>query len=261
MQIDWVTVAAQIINFLILIWLLQHFLYGPIVGAMRRREQRIEDRLKEAQKKQQDANKEAETFRNKQAEIENQRDDLIGQARQEAKVFHQSLENEAREYVKQARNAWFKQLAQEKDEFLIELRMQTAKQVQDICRSALFDLAESKLEGQMVLRFCDRFKSLDNEHLQKIVEAAKQAGNEIIIESSYELPPSMKAQIKKIVNETLKKSFEIRYFQANDAPIGIRLRAGSQIVEWSLNRYLDQVEKAIENKLSQIEFSSRKKTA
>ena len=48
MQIDWLTVAAQIINFLVLIWLLQRFLYRPITNAMARREARIEERLSDA---------------------------------------------------------------------------------------------------------------------------------------------------------------------------------------------------------------------
>ena len=48
MQIDWLTVAAQIVNFLVLVWLLQRFLYGPITRAMARRETRIEDRLADA---------------------------------------------------------------------------------------------------------------------------------------------------------------------------------------------------------------------
>ena len=41
MQIDWLTVAAQIVNFLVLVWLLQRFLYKPITNAMHRREERI----------------------------------------------------------------------------------------------------------------------------------------------------------------------------------------------------------------------------
>ena len=45
MQIDWLTVAAQIVNFLVLVWLLQRFLYRPIVSAMAERENRIETRL------------------------------------------------------------------------------------------------------------------------------------------------------------------------------------------------------------------------
>ncbi|MER2603590.1 MAG: F0F1 ATP synthase subunit B, partial [Candidatus Competibacter phosphatis] len=31
MQIDWFTVAAQIVNFLLLVWLLKRFLYRPVL--------------------------------------------------------------------------------------------------------------------------------------------------------------------------------------------------------------------------------------
>ena len=48
MQIDWFTVVAQIVNFLILVWLLKKFLYGPIIRAMDDRERRIASRLEEA---------------------------------------------------------------------------------------------------------------------------------------------------------------------------------------------------------------------
>ena len=38
MQIDWLTVAAQILNFLVLAWLLKRFLYRPVIDAMTQRE-------------------------------------------------------------------------------------------------------------------------------------------------------------------------------------------------------------------------------
>jgi hypothetical protein len=41
MLIDWFTVGAQIVNFLILVWLLKHFLYKPILNAIDAREKRI----------------------------------------------------------------------------------------------------------------------------------------------------------------------------------------------------------------------------
>jgi F-type H+-transporting ATPase subunit b len=38
MLIDWFTVAAQAINFLILVWLLKRFLYKPVLNAVDARE-------------------------------------------------------------------------------------------------------------------------------------------------------------------------------------------------------------------------------
>ena len=45
MQIDWFTVAAQTINFLVLMWLLKRFLYKPILNAIAAREKNIADQL------------------------------------------------------------------------------------------------------------------------------------------------------------------------------------------------------------------------
>jgi len=38
MLIDWFTVVAQVINFLILVWLMKRFLYKPILNAIAARE-------------------------------------------------------------------------------------------------------------------------------------------------------------------------------------------------------------------------------
>ena len=41
MTIDWITVAAQIANFLVLVWLLRRFLYRPILDGIDAREAEI----------------------------------------------------------------------------------------------------------------------------------------------------------------------------------------------------------------------------
>ena len=51
MLIDWFTVIAQVINFLILVWLLKRFLYQPIVSAIDARERRIATELANADAK------------------------------------------------------------------------------------------------------------------------------------------------------------------------------------------------------------------
>ena len=50
MSIDWITVAAQIANFLVLVWLLKRFLYRPILDGIDAREAEIAARMGEAAK-------------------------------------------------------------------------------------------------------------------------------------------------------------------------------------------------------------------
>ena len=51
MKINWFTVIAQVINFLMLVWLLKKFLYKPILDAVNEREKKITDQLKDADDK------------------------------------------------------------------------------------------------------------------------------------------------------------------------------------------------------------------
>jgi F-type H+-transporting ATPase subunit b len=57
MHIDGFTVIAQIINFLVLVWLLKRFLYGPITQAMAARQQKIAAALDDARRKVEQAEK------------------------------------------------------------------------------------------------------------------------------------------------------------------------------------------------------------
>ena len=62
MLINWFTVVAQAINFLILVWLLKRFLYKPILQAIDEREKRIATQLADAEDKKAECAKDATPF-------------------------------------------------------------------------------------------------------------------------------------------------------------------------------------------------------
>src|ERR1017187_6487395 len=96
MLIDWFTVAAQALNFLILVWLLKRFLYKPILSAIDAREKLIATELADAARKKADAQKERDEFNHKNEEFDRQRAALFGKVTEEAKVERQRLLDEAR---------------------------------------------------------------------------------------------------------------------------------------------------------------------
>jgi F-type H+-transporting ATPase subunit b len=114
-QIDWLTVAAQIVNFLVLVWLLQRFLYRPITSAMRRREERIESRLAEAREARETAEAEERRLEEKEADLDARADAILASAREEAEELRERLERELREEMEEKRAAWRRHLAEERD--------------------------------------------------------------------------------------------------------------------------------------------------
>ena len=73
MLIDWFTVIAQVINFLILVWLLKRFLYRPILNAIDAREKRIAAEIADTSPNNADAMKQREEFQHKNEEFDKQR--------------------------------------------------------------------------------------------------------------------------------------------------------------------------------------------
>src|SRR5450631_2868065 len=97
MLIDWFTVGAQTLNFLILVWLLKRFLYKPILDAIDAREKRIAAELADADAKKAEARKERDTFEHKNEVFDQQRATLLSKAMEEVKAERQRLLGEARQ--------------------------------------------------------------------------------------------------------------------------------------------------------------------
>lgn len=261
MQIDWVTLAAQVVNFVVLIWLLRLFLFRPIADAMRRREQHIEDRLAQAAEEKERAEKEAEAWREKQAELEAKREEMLDAARGDAEELRSELEQKARDETARQSRAWRREVLNEREEFMRELQVRAVRHFYDLARSALGDLADADLEAQAAARFIAQLEGLDGARLKKITEAAQAAEGGVRIESSFALPPAAKAQVTKGLHELIGKDLPVSYGQSEDLLLGVRLVAGSQSVEWSLARRLQQLQSAVEDKLAQIRVTEEKEVA
>ena len=81
MLIDWFTVAAQIANFAILVWLLKRFLYRPVLDAMAAREKRVRETVAAADRQKAAAEEEANRLREQQDAFARQKEDLLEKAR------------------------------------------------------------------------------------------------------------------------------------------------------------------------------------
>src|ERR1700685_3195890 len=96
MPIDWFTVVAQAVNFLILVWLLKRFLYKPILHAIDEREKGIAAQLSQAEAQKAEAEKVRDDFQHKNEAFEQERAALLKHAADEANAERQRLLDEAR---------------------------------------------------------------------------------------------------------------------------------------------------------------------
>jgi len=241
MQIDWLTVAAQIVNFLVLVWLLQRFLYRPITDAMARREERIESRLAEAKDARERVEAEAEHLREKQEKLEASREDVLREARHEADDLRKEMENDLREEMETRRKTWEAHLEERRDDFAARLRQRAGHQVVDIVGRVLKDYAGSDLAGQVAGTFVDRLANLDDEARDKLKAAAGGVDGPVRVDSSVPLKPAARSQVTRAIHEHIGPDIEVEYGEDDDLLLGLRMTVGEQTVEWSATRFLGRL--------------------
>ncbi|MFO7784364.1 MAG: F0F1 ATP synthase subunit B [Thermodesulfobacteriota bacterium] len=257
MLIDWFTVAAQIANFLILIFLLKHFLYDRILLAMDKREERIQNRLEEARDKKQEAEEEAESYRKRRARLESERSDMLAKAKEEAEKERKRMVREARDKVEAMRREWRESLAREKTVFIRELRRMATQEVYAVCRKALRDLADAGVDETMVQVFLERLAGLEEEDRNAMIEAARSNGNRVTVRSSFEIPAKLKQKLSRKIHEQLSDDVNVDYETDKDVTPGIELRMKGRKLSWGFEEYLDDLEeraqKALEAETEQEE--------
>ena len=240
MQIDWLTIAAQIVNFLILVWLLQRFLYKPITEAMRRREDRIEDRLSEAKTARRKAEEEAETLRRRQADLDERKEEILSSAREEARALRDRLEDEIRREVEEKRAAWRDHLEEEQGALVASLQRHAGHHVLDITGRILSEYAGTGISESTVATFARRLAALDEDTRDRLRAAASDA-QQAVVETGAALDGPAKGRITRALREALGADLVVEYREDDQIVMGARLTIGDVTAEWSAARYLDRL--------------------
>jgi F-type H+-transporting ATPase subunit b len=251
MLIDWFTVSAQAINFLILIWLLKRFLYKPILGAMDAREQEIAAQLRDAATQKTEAERERESLRIARAEFETQREELLKKAADEAEITRKRLSNEVRQEIDTLRTKWRATLRQEKDALRAELASRAQREIFAIARQTLCDLAGKELEQQIATVFVRRLNALNGDERDQLVTILKTSRQPAIIRSAFDLRQSERAAIENAITEALVPDLPVRFETASDLVGGIELAANGHKISWSISGYLSSLEKSIRDVLEE----------
>ena len=249
MLIDWFTVIAQVINFLILVWLLKRFLYRPILDAIDAREKRIALALADADAKKVEAEQERDAFQHKNEAFDQQRAALLSQATDEAKAERQRLLDAARQESDSLRAKRQEALISEQQSLRAALIHRAQEEVFAIARKALADLAGTTLEERMAEVFLRRLRELDDAAMTGLKSAFRASSSPLLVRTAFTLPPEQCSVIETALKEILDKEMQVQFETAPDMVSGIEIGRNGHKLAWSIADYLASLEKGVDELL------------
>jgi F-type H+-transporting ATPase subunit b len=240
MTIDWWTLFLQTVNFLLLVWLLQHFLYKPVRAVIEKRRELAEQALLKAEAKEKEASEAKSTFEEKSAALERSREESIEEAQESAEAEAKKIVAEARQQAEGIAAEARKAAKDSRSEALASLKQDIVETAVKIAGTILRKTANSDLNDVFLSRVLEEVGALGKEDRARI-DADIASGEEVEVATSMKLTKGERDAWTK----TLREELQLRsspHFTTDQALLGgaeLRFPHATVRFAWS-----DQLEKA-----------------
>lgn len=253
MSIDFFTFFAQIINLLILLFLLKKFLYLPVLKVLEERKNLLENDYKLAEIARKKAEILARNAQEEYSKVEEEKQKILAKSHTKAQELEQKLNDEARKEFEKARQNWKNKLVSEQNTFDLALQNLIAEYFQKFATGALDQMADITL-NQLFL----------NKLMQKISSQKKKEKSEFMHEflSSNELElisaEGLTSQAKQNFKDFLKSEFlldeniKVKFSIDKNLICGVALKAKEQVIEWNLADYIAEFSNNLNTAVSSL---------
>ena len=238
MSADFYTIMAQIVNFTILAWALYKFLYKPLLVAVDKREKRIAGEIKNAEDLAAEAEKKLDALNKRYLAIDDERTQILNEAREEAEALRQQKEREIQAEMLEKRLIWQQELDREKSSVANELRQSVVNNFLEFSRKAFKQMADESLENRFISVFKSRLADLSGKDKKLLLADSQDAL--VQITSSQELTQQTQDDLKKVLIETLDLQNPVFVFKVSPRLLcGIEFSINGNVVSWNLDDYLN----------------------
>lgn len=245
MLIDWFTVAAQIVNFLILLALLKWLLFDRIVRAMDQREEKIANRLEEAADKHEEAERRVRELEDRRARLDSQREQILQEAREEAEQQRSEMVRNARQEVDQLRRDWQRDLKRQQEQFIGEMGDRAGEALKRAVRQALTDLARADSQDGIIRVFLNRLEEMDGSKREALGKAIEEAGGKVVVASAEELPQDVRRRIAEALKQLSRDDIKTVFETSPDLISGLEIRSHGHALGWNLRQYLSEFDQTL----------------
>lgn len=240
MELDWTTFALEILNFLVLVWVLKRLLYKPVLKVIADRKAEIQNRLSEAETLRNDAQALREQYENRQAEWNREKDTVRNRMLEEVNAergrrltaLQASLEEE-REKARAVNERRLADLTRQAEHAAIAQGGQFTARL-------LARLASVDLEARLVEILLEDLSRIPDERRQTIRAACETGEAAVLVTSAHELNQLQRRSLQEAVESFLGRSVSCEWREEKGLLAGIRLSLGP----WVLGANLEDELKA-----------------
>lgn len=244
MLIDWFTVVAQVVNFLILVLLLRRFLYKPILRSIEERKKTIAAQFEEAQSVRKEAEQRRVEFEEKNSTFDDERDAMLDKVRKEVAAERESLLTAARKEADQLRAQFLEAVRGEEQAVNTQITARAREEVFYLARKVLTDLASKDINEGLFQRFIEHLSGMDGQQRDPLRKSLVAGDHRAVLRSSSSLHEEQSQLLADTLHKLLDNDVTVASRTADDLIGGFELLIGDHRISWTFADYLETIEHA-----------------
>ncbi|CAE6941452.1 Component of the F(0) channel [Vibrio sp. B1FLJ16] len=227
MEFSWSTFVLEIINFLVLVWILKHFLFKPVMAVITQRQDGIDEQLAESQRLNDESAALKEEYENRLANWQEQcqlaREELNKEIDAERtsrlELLTQSIEKEK----KKAEVAESRQRV----EVIREKEHQALQQSARFAKTLLSKASGPDLESRLLNILLDDLSSLSHDHAANLLLHWGVSPEVIEISSAYPIPENKRQELEEALAAVSQLSIPVQYDEDPELIAGLCITIGA----------------------------------
>jgi F-type H+-transporting ATPase subunit b len=238
MGLDWSTFLLEVINFLILVWILKRFLYAPVKAAIERRQRRVEAILADAESQRAEADRLRAEYESREQEWERER----ASARAD---FDQSLTVERTRRI-QAIEQEIERQRQQADTLDARRQEEAERRTQEralelaatFAATLLSRIADPNLETRLLEMLSEDLESLDERQRGALAATVREDGPGVRVRSAYPLSDVHRSALESALSQAAGVPLKCDFGEDPELIAGLRIEADYLVLQANLREEL-----------------------
>ncbi len=227
------TFLFEVVNFLVLVYVLRRLLYKPLHAAIEERQQANAQARADAEQAQHDATALQQQLSAQRAALEQERQDLIQNARQQAEAERKATAAETEHALQKRRDEVAQQIEHERAEALQSLRAELLRSSVALAERFLQEAADSTLRQQLAGRLIESLQNVPEDERLRLREGLG-AEESAVVETASDLNGELVQRLDDAVKTLAGRAVNLSVQTRPELIGGLRLRLGGHVWDAAL---------------------------
>ncbi|MCP5348050.1 MAG: F0F1 ATP synthase subunit delta [Gammaproteobacteria bacterium] len=234
MELSWSTFVLEIINFLVLVWILKRFLYRPVLDIVDKRRQSINDELQQARQQRDEADRLKGEYENRLADWEQERQQLRDKLAEELDEERSRQLTALQEQLRSEQEKAAVSEQQRRAETSRQTELQALQQASGFAARLLQEASGPELETRLVELVLRDLDALPGDQLESLQTQWGDPPAKIDITSAFTLPAQQRQGLETALQRVTGLTPQFSYNKDDSLLAGLQISIGAWVLNMNL---------------------------